>query len=416
MTSARETHPAPRDAGGTVTPEARRLAVASGRSLGLVFTVAAMVNLVLPALDRLPSVLPVLAGLTLVAVGFAVPDGKRSRPLRIAGVYLAGLLALTAFLVPGAGVVDGSTLATATLLSSWAIPSLIVGLADRGVHPWFVVGAGVPVLALAVLATLPSGRSAFVALSVAGGWTGMSFAALWLGRSMARIESGVERLREAYVAERRSTEAEARLRYGARVLHDTVLATLSVVAHSGEGVSAAALRAQAAADGALLGRLREGDAPRAPGAAGAPGAPDARVARTGGGAAESASGAGGESLRELVGERFAQAGFSVVWHGSDQSGGSAEAREALAGAVAECLENVRRHSGRKTAEVTMSGDGDVVRVVVTDTGVGFERETVPRGKLGLAESVEARIASVGGSVRVFSALGRGTTVLLEVPA
>ncbi len=84
-------------------------------------------------------------------------------------------------------------------------------------------------------------------------------------------------------------------------------------------------------------------------------------------------------------------------------------------ALAECLENVRRHSGVTEAHVTITEDEKIVRALVTDSGVGFDINDVDDAKLGFSESVVARLRDVGGNARLFSAPGSGTTVVLEVP-
>jgi signal transduction histidine kinase len=52
---------------------------------------------------------------------------------------------------------------------------------------------------------------------------------------------------------------------------------------------------------------------------------------------------------------------------------------------------------------------------VIDAGRGFDEAATGRDRLGLRTSVRSRIASVGGRVQVWSAPGRGTSVLLQVP-
>ena len=84
-------------------------------------------------------------------------------------------------------------------------------------------------------------------------------------------------------------------------------------------------------------------------------------------------------------------------------------------AISECLEKVPRHSGVVLAHVTITEDDRVVRAMVTDAGRGFEVDAVGSERLGIKESVVARLAELGGSARLFSSPGAGTTVLLEVP-
>jgi signal transduction histidine kinase len=66
--------------------------------------------------------------------------------------------------------------------------------------------------------------------------------------------------------------------------------------------------------------------------------------------------------------------------------------------------------------VSVAVRGSTRRVVleVTDDGSGFDAAGVSAG-LGLA-SMRQRAAAAGGTVRVDSAPGKGTTVRLEVPA
>lgn len=382
--------------------ERQRLGVVCARSFGVVHTLSVIIILVLP--DPVGSLrfAPALIGLIALLAGFLLLPTRTGLVWTVL-VYLIGLGTLAAFLVPRE-VPDtpAMTLGAVTALASSAIPSLLLVIGDRRSLPVIAVVGAVPVTVLAGLATVQFGRVGFVALAIGGGWLAVACAAVWLARSARQAERGAERLRAGYAVERRSTEAEAELRYGARMMHDTVLATLTLIAHSGQGVDPETLRAQARADGALLEQLRtrgsvaarRREAP----ASTLPPVPSALTAPW-----------------RVVHERCSAHGLVITWHGSGELDAPPATLDALVGAVSECLENVIRHSGELRAEVTLSQDARAVRAVVTDTGVGFLRDSVPAGRLGLAESVEARIRSVGGSARIFSSPGRGTTVLLEVP-
>ncbi len=83
----------------------------------------------------------------------------------------------------------------------------------------------------------------------------------------------------------------------------------------------------------------------------------------------------------------------------------------------EALTNVARHAQATQATVTVEVDGETVRLVVADDGVGFDpaRVTGPDerrgwGLLTMAERAEA----VGGSCRVESHSQQGTRVVVEV--
>jgi signal transduction histidine kinase len=118
---------------------------------------------------------------------------------------------------------------------------------------------------------------------------------------------------------------------------------------------------------------------------------------------------------ETVRKRFARLGLDVSWHGAEELSLPPARLDAFLMAVSECLENVRRHSGVNEAHVTITDDEATVRALVTDNGVGFVPAEVPQGKLGYRESIVGRLEEVGGTARVFSAEGSGTTVVLEVP-
>ena len=94
---------------------------------------------------------------------------------------------------------------------------------------------------------------------------------------------------------------------------------------------------------------------------------------------------------------------------------SAEVSEALLGAVRASLENVVRHSGATSAVVELITDPDHVTVMVTDQGRGFDLASVASDRLGLRTSVIARMEAVGGSAKIWSAPGEGTSVIISAP-
>lgn len=92
--------------------------------------------------------------------------------------------------------------------------------------------------------------------------------------------------------------------------------------------------------------------------------------------------------------------------------------EAVCGAAREAVTNVAKHAGVTTAVIRAALDRDehTLTVTVVDQGKGFDPATVTRQTgVGLARSVHARIAQVGGTATVDSAPGRGTHVKLSVP-
>jgi signal transduction histidine kinase len=93
----------------------------------------------------------------------------------------------------------------------------------------------------------------------------------------------------------------------------------------------------------------------------------------------------------------------------------AHAADALAGAVREALENVRRHAGTGRAAVRASSRGGRVLVEVVDRGHGFDVDAVGPRHDGIALSMRDRMRRAGGTATVTSCHGRGTVVALEWP-
>jgi signal transduction histidine kinase len=98
----------------------------------------------------------------------------------------------------------------------------------------------------------------------------------------------------------------------------------------------------------------------------------------------------------------------------------AYAGEALVAASTQAIVNSIQHAGDGRAPVQRSVrmnsnllGGCTIEIV--DAGVGFDPATVPSERLGLRISIQERVATAGGLVRVQSAPGRGTSILIEWP-
>ncbi|MFE9747172.1 sensor histidine kinase [Saccharothrix saharensis] len=185
------------------------------------------------------------------------------------------------------------------------------------------------------------------------------------------------RAREAQRAEEREAN---------RRLHDTVLATLTMVGSGSIEASSARLRDQARADlGVVLAM---------------------------------AGGFGGYSglvrLDELLPDVAERASAPVVLALS-------LARCEVPGPVADsflwagsaALANVRRHARVGRAEVRLDNVGDAVVLTVVDRGRGFDPDAVPPHRYGLREGIVGRMAAVGGMASVDSRPGVGTRITLR---
>jgi signal transduction histidine kinase len=88
--------------------------------------------------------------------------------------------------------------------------------------------------------------------------------------------------------------------------------------------------------------------------------------------------------------------------------------DALVAAAREAVINAAKHAGG-TVSVYAECTEHEAEVFVRDRGPGFDPESVPDDRLGLRESVHARMARVGGSAEVRTVLGEGTEIVLRLP-
>ena len=83
--------------------------------------------------------------------------------------------------------------------------------------------------------------------------------------------------------------------------------------------------------------------------------------------------------------------------------------------VSEALTNVAKHAQATQAEVTVTRDGDVLRIAVTDNGAGgaapAEGDDAGTGLRGLAQ----RAAAVDGTLTIDSPPGGPTVIAAELP-
>ncbi len=381
-----------------IAEERDRLLRSTTRVVGVVCALLSVVGIVAAAAVPAPSL---TAGLLCIAamVTALVFFGRSGAVWWTAAIVTTGLAAMLLLFF---GVDDP----VRPLIASAVMPLAAGGMsaplmAQRG-HP---AGLGITIAGgVAVVVVMVWGSGSVLSTPVSGallGWVLMAVVAVWISRSIPRVARRIYTIGSAHRAERQASETEAQRRQGARLLHDTVLATLTLLAHSGVGVSDQAMREQAAEDARLLRHLRLGATPQ-PQSSG-----DYSLTRE----EESPLGQTLESVKQ----RFGRMGLEVSWHGTGQVLLPSNVLDAFLLALGECLENVRRHAGVGEAHVTIVHDNEMVRAMVTDSGVGFDLTTVSAERLGFKESVVNRLREVGGDAKLFSAPGSGTTVVLEAP-
>jgi len=384
-----------------IQKERDRLLASTARSVGLTATATALICLSVPG--SLPIALYLASLVLMVCLAYA--QWQLASLLRLTlwmwVIVVAGVALILLHLLPGTALGPSAISAVGVIGAAGVACVCVPAVTSRSRILLLVVSATATVAALALTLWLTGSRLIEPLGFTATGWVVLTATGVWLSRTVPRTLKRISTMSRAYRVERQASETEARRRQSARLLHDTVLATLTLLAHSGVGVSHSALREQAAEDAALLRQLRLGFTPD--------------PARSGDYKLKPVEESTLGNTLESVKQRFRRMGLEVNWHGAGQVLLPSDVLDAFLLALGECLENVRRHSGVNEAHVTITDDEANVRAMVTDAGKGFDVATIDTGRLGFTESIVARLRDVGGNARLFSSPGSGTTVVLEVP-
>lgn len=84
--------------------------------------------------------------------------------------------------------------------------------------------------------------------------------------------------------------------------------------------------------------------------------------------------------------------------------------------VQELVANVIKHAGATTANIQFTQHEDKLNIIVEDNGKGFDMMAVKPRQNGMGlESIEKRIEHLEGSFTVDSVLGKGTSILIDIP-
>lgn len=382
-----------------IAKERDRLLQRTARVYGLSFTVVSLVCLSLPgAVDNLAYFISLPLYLVIGLCQYRL--GTSRSLLWVIPPLVAGLAIIAVVTLVGSGPTQAGISALAQLAAA-SIASMAIVLTNEALRRLILGAAFLAVGGLTTVLLQPYQAPFRTAALIVLGWALATVIGFWISAGVPQAARRIASIGRAHRAERQASETEAQRRQGARLLHDTVLATLTLLAHSGVGVAPEALKQQAADDARLLRQLRLGATPT----------PQSSGVYNLEGVEETVLGTTLESVKQ----RFGRMGLEVTWHGTGQVLLPSEVLDAFLLALAECLENVRRHSGVTEAHVTITDDDTTVRAMITDAGVGFSLDDVDSARLGFKESVVGRLKEVGGKARLFSSPGSGTTVVLEVP-
>ncbi|MEG2326608.1 MAG: sensor histidine kinase [Enterococcus sp.] len=125
----------------------------------------------------------------------------------------------------------------------------------------------------------------------------------------------------------------------------------------------------------------------------------------------------GKSLRQgieqLLKELQTKIQIQLKWDIQDISVASS-VEDQLFRVVQELLSNTLRHAKANELEVYLKIVGQNVLLRIIDDGVGFEAKDEHAGSYGL-RNIRERIASVGGTTKIISFKGQGTSVEIKVP-
>ncbi len=283
------------------------------------------------------------------------------------------------------------------IVPAWFTPARLAGPLALASAAAFWTGAQ---LTGAAEGTSPAAAAAFLLSVAVAVWWGYQVLYRRAARADAALAQADQESREQYVLLSRSAER----REHERVLHDTVLNTLTGLARPASG-PAADVVGQCWHDVTLVQHLlgAAGD----PAEAGHQPLGDLRI-----GLEAVASEMRSRGLVVHAGAVPARAGPTLP----------ALVSAALVQAVREALANVLSHAGTGQAWLDIAaiqgpepGQPGGLRITVRDDGAGFVPDEVEPSRLGLRRSIIERIADCGGQAVVRSAPGQGTTVSLGWP-
>lgn len=371
------------DAGRAMNRVLFRCAAIARGSLGVTGAFAAALD---AGRSPFPAVTLVAAAVNLLWSAFFVWCAVRRR-------ITAGLMAVDLAEVVALCLLQEQLLSPEALPTGASWIAVLIGVraiyGHIGVRPVVGVAGGIVVVGAYVAGQVLAGVPG-AGIAQAGVYSLQNLCGLVLMALLRRVG----RAADAELAEFHRSRARARAdrlrraeeRETDRRLHDTVLATLTMVGSGAITASSARLRAQARADLDVVSDLRTGD-----------GTGDGRVRLD-------------RLLRDVPARAGWPAGVRTELAGCEAPSVVADAFAWAAGAA---LVNARRYAGVDHASLVLTAEAGEIVAIVSDAGRGFDPSAVPAHRYGLREAVVGRLAAVGGEAVVRSAPGRGTVVTLR---
>ncbi|MFP3390987.1 histidine kinase [Brevibacillus sp. SIMBA_040] len=121
-----------------------------------------------------------------------------------------------------------------------------------------------------------------------------------------------------------------------------------------------------------------------------------------------------EAILELLDELTRKNTMELTWEIEDVEGLPSGIEDHLFRILQESLSNTLRHAKANLISVKLFTLQEQVRMRVSDDGVGFDPDGDKPTSYGL-RSMQERVAEVGGSMEIYSAIGKGTQIEVRIP-
>jgi len=342
-----------------------------------------------------------LVGLLLATLGSVIPLwfwARLAGPLLAHPIWLAADLAVAALVLVVTGT-DGPFV-------YYTVATVLLGGLLYGVRGGVIVGCGLLAVYAAVLyIELPLGGDLARSLLVVPALYPLAAVAGPAVRRLLDRELGL--VAELAAAQRQQAAAHERARL-AREMHDTVAKSLHGISLSAVGIAGQVRRdPERAADQAQQLSLAAREA-----------AGEARSLIDG---LRTASGEGplGQVVCEHARAWGREHAIALQCVGEEVDVACTEGRYELLAILREALFNIAEHAQAGCVQVSLTLDGDRVRLRVADDGVGLPagdtlEQIEPAGHFGLIGMAE-RADRAGGELTWSSAPGNGTAICVSVP-
>jgi signal transduction histidine kinase len=82
--------------------------------------------------------------------------------------------------------------------------------------------------------------------------------------------------------------------------------------------------------------------------------------------------------------------------------------------IQELVTNIIKHANASEASITLTQHDDDLNIIVEDNGKGFNLSAIDKQGLGLS-SIEKRVNFLHGDINIDSTVGKGTTIIIDIP-